>query len=870
MKKILSCLTAGLLAVQGLGLSAYAGPHGQIAVGSCEAAPGETAVSAAPQQGENVITHLEVDGIPLPAVGEKPVYTCEMHGHYHAAGIDMTPPDDPYLMVQGINWVGGYQNVESVTGVFENWITYAVVIWVTADDGYSFPENAASMTATMNGIPVVVNQVNMDYARQFKEDLNDTVGIELHWRNGQFLDDQVEASITAAPSATTAAVTATTTVTTAAASADTLIREIALDSLALPEIGQHPSYTFRSLGPYHAHDTNGLITRDGNHWKMTVQGVTWWNETDSEVMDNGQYYQQGKVYSVQIALLADAGYVFRESYDFPDVTATVNGIPAQVSKYQYTSYVGEPETVSGVNVKLYYKNGQFVTDPNAPIVTTAKPVITTTKPVTTTTKPVTSTKPVTTTKPVTSTKPVTTTVTYPSAQIYAQIVRANPGETVRIPVFLLNNPGITALSLSFSYDSTKLELLGVEDGGVFAGADFTAGGDLKAVPYTVMWDSVSRSNMTANGILAYLQVRVPEDAEGNIPIDLSLNQKSTFNVNLEEVPFDVLYGMVMVQPATTTTQPLTTTAKAVTTTTKPVTTTTKAATTTAKLVTTTAKPVTTTTKPVATTTKAVTTTTKAATTTAKPVTTTAKPVTTTAQPVTTTVPVMTTTAPAPTGAAVIVGTASAEKGGTVEVPVRLENNPGIAALSLNVTYDPAQLKLLEVTDGKILGSSAFTPGGDLSAIPFMMNWDDLSTENNTGNGTVAVLKFEVLAEGTLPVSVTVNQSSTFNVDLDDVAFATVSGGVTASPAPEQKPLKGDVNLDGAVSVDDAQLALRAYANRIAGNPTGLNAAQTKNADVNEDGELSVDDAQNILIYYVNNTVAGKVLTWEELLSRKKG
>ncbi|MBP0966295.1 MAG: hypothetical protein J5722_01560, partial [Oscillospiraceae bacterium] len=149
-------------------------------------------------------------------------------------------------------------------------------------------------------------------------------------------------------------------------------------------------------------------------------------------------------------------------------------------------------------------------------------------------------------------------------------------------------------------------------------------------------------------------------------------------------------------------------------------------------------------------------------------------------------------------------------------------------------------------------------------------WDDLSAENNTGNGAVAVLKFEVLAEGTLPVGITINQSSTYNVDLVDVPFAPGSGAVVAAPASGTKSLKGDVNLDGEVSVDDAQLALRAYANRIAGNPTGLDAQQTKNADVNEDGEISVDDAQNILIYYVNNTVAGKVLTWEELLAPKKG
>ena len=74
--------------------------------------------------------------------------------------------------------------------------------------------------------------------------------------------------------------------------------------------------------------------------------------------------------------------------------------------------------------------------------------------------------------------------------------------------------------------------------------------------------------------------------------------------------------------------------------------------------------------------------------------------------------------------------------------------------------------------------------------------------------------------------------------------------------------------DGEVSVDDAQLTLKAYTERIAGNDMKLTAEQIKAADVNGDGEVSVDDAQNILIYYVNNTVAGKILTWDELLGKK--
>ena len=82
------------------------------------------------------------------------------------------------------------------------------------------------------------------------------------------------------------------------------------------------------------------------------------------------------------------------------------------------------------------------------------------------------------------------------------------------------------------------------------------------------------------------------------------------------------------------------------------------------------------------------------------------------------------------------------------------------------------------------------------------------------------------------------------------------------------PLRGDVDEDGAVSIEDVQIALKAYTVRVSGKNFGLTDRQLKAADVNDDAELSVDDVQNILIYYVNNTVAGKVLTWEELLGKQ--
>ena len=87
-----------------------------------------------------------------------------------------------------------------------------------------------------------------------------------------------------------------------------------------------------------------------------------------------------------------------------------------------------------------------------------------------------------------------------------------------------------------------------------------------------------------------------------------------------------------------------------------------------------------------------------------------------------------------------------------------------------------------------------------------------------------------------------------------------------SPQPEFK--QGDVNGDGEIGVEDAQRTLKAYTNGIAGKGNGLSDAEKKAADVNGNGEVSVDDAQNILKYYTEKSVAGKDITWEDIIGKK--
>ena len=66
-------------------------------------------------------------------------------------------------------------------------------------------------------------------------------------------------------------------------------------------------------------------------------------------------------------------------------------------------------------------------------------------------------------------------------------------------------------------------------------------------------------------------------------------------------------------------------------------------------------------------------------------------------------------------ASITVTSSSSKRGETVDVPVVVSDNPGVAAISFDVKYDTDRLELLKATDEKLLGSSTATFGNDLSA-----------------------------------------------------------------------------------------------------------------------------------------------------------
>lgn len=78
--------------------------------------------------------------------------------------------------------------------------------------------------------------------------------------------------------------------------------------------------------------------------------------------------------------------------------------------------------------------------------------------------------------------------------------------------------------------------------------------------------------------------------------------------------------------------------------------------------------------------------------------------------------------------------------GEVTVEISLENNPGICALRLALSYDAQKLDLVKAENGTAMGDASYL-GGPVDNVPYILTWS--SVENQPGNGLMAVLTFQL-------------------------------------------------------------------------------------------------------------------------------
>lgn len=133
-----------------------------------------------------------------------------------------------------------------------------------------------------------------------------------------------------------------------------------------------------------------------------------------------------------------------------------------------------------------------------------------------------------------------------ASSIKVGTVSASAGSTAEITISLQNNPGISALYINVEYD-TRLKLKSVSDTGLLKGKKFSS--DVNAYPYAVSFDDIlSRKDNYSDGAFVKLVFKVPKGtAPESYPVTVSFAEDDIYNAQLENIPFSVINGSVIVK-----------------------------------------------------------------------------------------------------------------------------------------------------------------------------------------------------------------------------------------------------------------------------------------------------------------------------------
>ena len=190
---------------------------------------------------------------------------------------------------------------------------------------------------------------------------------------------------------------------------------------------------------------------------------------------------------------------------------------------------------------------------------------------------------------------------------------------------------------------------------------------------------------------------------------------------------------------------------------------------------------------------------------------------------------------------IVIGEVSGRAGETVEVPVYIKNNPGIASIKLSIDYDA---EVLEVVSATISEEYKSIPGAtcveNAAQKPILLNWAIMATSGtNVKDENFAIITFKIkdnVEIESTTVSVSYKTGDIFNAALDNVDFNTKDGEIKIV-----KYTPGDINGDGNVNNKDV-MTLFYY---LSGLDYYVVDAAT---DVNGDGNVNNKDVMTLFYY----------------------
>lgn len=153
-------------------------------------------------------------------------------------------------------------------------------------------------------------------------------------------------------------------------------------------------------------------------------------------------------------------------------------------------------------------------------------------------------------------------------------------------------------------------------------------------------------------------------------------------------------------------------------------------------------------------------------------------------------------------------TSAKEKRGEIfDVSLEIQNNPGITALQLKIVYDEDYLTLKSISHEDLFSSKS-TCSQKYSS-PFKISWFSQESLDETNNGVLANLTFEVKSSS--PVGETIifieyDADNVFNSRFENIEFNTTNGIVSVI-----EYIPGDVNSDNVINMKDIVI-LQQYLN----------------------------------------------------------
>ncbi len=126
------------------------------------------------------------------------------------------------------------------------------------------------------------------------------------------------------------------------------------------------------------------------------------------------------------------------------------------------------------------------------------------------------------------------------------------------------------------------------------------------------------------------------------------------------------------------------------------------------------------------------------------------------------------------------GNAKGLTGDTVEIPIVLDNNPGIFGCQIIIDYDSDNFSFVSITNGGIFDFCESNDTGDSVAVLAYTISDKAKLENTDQNGAVAKLQFKIKTSATKGEhKIKINSTTNFcNAKEEIVELAFVDGTIT--------------------------------------------------------------------------------------------